>query len=179
MSNSLQPLDCSPPVSSVHGILQARIIVVGCNFLLQGIFPIQGSNLCLLHCKQILYPLNHLDISWALFSPSYQHRSPEVNPRIAVIIDPDPLWVLRGQLRLWPGPTSNVDVPTKSTAAEARPVSATGTFIVHSDILQVLSVQSQLLGYKSIVCVAVRKDFISSSLVAWLLGHSCVYGNHI
>ena len=27
---------------------------VGCHFLLQGIFPTQGSNLCLLHCKQTL-----------------------------------------------------------------------------------------------------------------------------
>ena len=33
MSNSLQPMDCSPPGSSVHGILQARIlewVVEGC-----------------------------------------------------------------------------------------------------------------------------------------------------
>ena len=37
---------CSPPGSSVHGILQARILQ--CHFLLQGIFPTQGSNLCLL-----------------------------------------------------------------------------------------------------------------------------------
>ena len=27
----------------------------GCHFLLQGFFPTQGSNLCLLHCRQILY----------------------------------------------------------------------------------------------------------------------------
>ena len=26
MSGSLQPMDCSPPGSSVHGILQARIL---------------------------------------------------------------------------------------------------------------------------------------------------------
>ena len=32
---------------------------VGCHFLLQGIFPIQGSNPGLLHCRQILYQLNH------------------------------------------------------------------------------------------------------------------------
>ena len=34
---------------------------VGCHFLLQGIFPTQGSNsclLCLLHCRWILYPLS-------------------------------------------------------------------------------------------------------------------------
>ena len=29
---------------------------VGCHFLLQGIFPTQGSNPGLLHCRQILYP---------------------------------------------------------------------------------------------------------------------------
>ena len=33
---------------------------VGCHFLLQGIFPTQGSNLGLLHCGQILYQLSHL-----------------------------------------------------------------------------------------------------------------------
>ena len=33
--------------------------VVGCHFLLQGIFPNQGSNLGLLHCRQTLYRLSH------------------------------------------------------------------------------------------------------------------------
>ena len=32
---------------------------VGHHSLLQGIFLIQGSNLCLLHCRQILYHLSH------------------------------------------------------------------------------------------------------------------------
>ena len=32
---------------------------VGCHFLLQGIFLIQGSNPALLHCRQILYCLSH------------------------------------------------------------------------------------------------------------------------
>ena len=35
---------------------------VGCHFLLQRIFPIQGSNphlLCLLHCRRVLYQLSH------------------------------------------------------------------------------------------------------------------------
>ena len=46
------PMDYSLPGSSVHGIFQARNTGVGCRFLLQGILPIQGSNLsvlCLLH----------------------------------------------------------------------------------------------------------------------------------
>ena len=45
------PMDCAPPGSSVHGILQARI-QAGSHSLLQGIFLIQGLNLGLLHCKQ-------------------------------------------------------------------------------------------------------------------------------
>ena len=35
-------MDCSWPDSSVHGILQARTLWVGCHFLLQGIFPDPG-----------------------------------------------------------------------------------------------------------------------------------------
>ena len=32
---------------------------VGCHFLLQGVLPTQGSNRDLLHCRWILYHLNH------------------------------------------------------------------------------------------------------------------------
>ena len=42
------PADCSMPGSSVHGILQARILGVGCHFLLRGFFLTPGLNLCLL-----------------------------------------------------------------------------------------------------------------------------------
>ena len=42
-------MDHSPPGSSIHGILQARILEWLSNFLLQGIFPTQGSNPHLLH----------------------------------------------------------------------------------------------------------------------------------
>ena len=49
------PMDCSPPGSSVHGILQARLTGVCCHFLLQGIFLTQGLNLGLPQCRQILY----------------------------------------------------------------------------------------------------------------------------
>ena len=57
------PMDCSPPGSSVHGILQARILVWVAISSSRGIFLTRGSNLhllCLLHCTQILYPLSHL-----------------------------------------------------------------------------------------------------------------------
>ena len=56
VSNSLQP----------HGLQPTRLLSlwdspgknsgVGCHFLLQGIFPTQGSNPALLHYRQILYP---------------------------------------------------------------------------------------------------------------------------
>ena len=39
------PMDCSPPGSSVHGNFLAKIAGVGCCFLLRGIFPTQGLNL--------------------------------------------------------------------------------------------------------------------------------------
>ena len=42
------------------GVLSpGKNIGVGCHALLQGIFPTQGSNPSLLHCRQILYRLNH------------------------------------------------------------------------------------------------------------------------
>ena len=52
-------MDHSPPGSSVHGVLQARILELGSHSSLQGIFPVQGWNLGLLHCRQILCHLSH------------------------------------------------------------------------------------------------------------------------
>ena len=59
VSDSLQP----------HGLQPSRLLCpwdfwgkntgVGNHSLLQGIFPIQGSNPGLLHCRQILYHLSH------------------------------------------------------------------------------------------------------------------------
>ena len=79
------PMDWSPPGSSVHGILQTRILEKGSCSLLQGIFPIQESNPGLLHCRQILYCLSHqgkyariysfffsyIFISWRLITLQY------------------------------------------------------------------------------------------------------------
>ena len=58
------PMDCSLTGSPVHGILRpwdppGKNTRVGCHFLLQGIFPTQGSNPGLLHCRQILYHLSY------------------------------------------------------------------------------------------------------------------------
>ena len=49
---------CDPMDCIVHGILQARILS-----LLQGMFPTQGLNPGLQHCRQILYQLSHKGMS--------------------------------------------------------------------------------------------------------------------
>ena len=54
------PMDCSPPGSSVHGDSPGKNTGVGCHALLQGIFPTQEPNPGLLHCRQILYHLSQL-----------------------------------------------------------------------------------------------------------------------
>ena len=53
------PMDCSPPGSSVHGNSPGKNTRVGSLSLLQGIFPSQGSNPGLPHCRKILYQLSH------------------------------------------------------------------------------------------------------------------------
>ena len=45
--------------TSVHGDCSGKNTGVGCHTLLQGIFSIQGSNLGLLNCRQILWHLSH------------------------------------------------------------------------------------------------------------------------
>ena len=53
------PVDCSFPGFSVHEKSTGRNTGVDCCALLQGIFPTQRSNPCLLHSRQILYCLSN------------------------------------------------------------------------------------------------------------------------
>ena len=58
MSNSLQPQGLSPTRLLCSWDFSGKNTRVGCCFLLQGIFPTQGLNPCLLwllHCRKILY----------------------------------------------------------------------------------------------------------------------------
>ena len=60
-----------------HGLYPTRFLCpwdfpgkstrVGCHFLLQGIFPTQGSNPGLPHCRQTLYCLSHQGSPWSGF----------------------------------------------------------------------------------------------------------------
>ena len=54
VSDSLQPHQLYSPWNS-----PGQNTAVGSLFLLQGIFPTQGSNPGLLHCRRILYQLSH------------------------------------------------------------------------------------------------------------------------
>ena len=56
VSDSWDPMDCSPPDSSVHGNSPGKNTGGGCHALLQGIFPTQ-------YCRRILYWLNHNQVS--------------------------------------------------------------------------------------------------------------------
>ena len=58
-STLCDPVDCSPPGSSVHEDAPGKNTGVGCHALLQGIFPSEGLNPGLPHCRQIFYYLSH------------------------------------------------------------------------------------------------------------------------
>ena len=88
VSNSLRP----------HGLQPARLLCpwdspgkntgVGCHSFLQGIFPTQGSNPGLPHCRQILYRLSHQG------SPSVEYVSHHTrNPRLLL---KSTLWLMAG-----------------------------------------------------------------------------------
>ena len=53
------PMDCSPPGSSVYGNSPGKNTGVDFHALFQGIFPTQGSNPGLPHRRQVLYHLNY------------------------------------------------------------------------------------------------------------------------
>ena len=62
------PVDCSPP---------GKHTGVDCHALLQGIFPTQGSNPGLLHCRQILYRPSHQGILSPIFVPFWPSFEPQ------------------------------------------------------------------------------------------------------
>ena len=53
------PMDSSLPGSSVHGDSPGKNTGVGCHSLLRRIFPTQGSNPGLRHCRWLLYCLSN------------------------------------------------------------------------------------------------------------------------
>ena len=75
VSDSLRPLN------TVHGILQARILEWVAFPFSRGIFPTQGSNSGLLHCRWILYQLSHKGNPRILEWVTYPFSSGSSQPR--------------------------------------------------------------------------------------------------
>ena len=80
---------CSLPGSSVHGDSPGKNTGVGCHDLLQGIFPIQGSNPGLLHCRRILYCLRHQGSPEDISSEGLlMWADPQLPPRLVYRLPP-------------------------------------------------------------------------------------------
>ena len=83
-------MDGSPPGSSVHGDSPGKHTGVRCHALIQGIFPTQGSNPGLPHCRRILYRLSHQSadaaetVSVAAVAPRATVTAPSFLPSISL-----------------------------------------------------------------------------------------------
>ena len=85
------PTDCSRPGSSVHGDSPGKNSGVGCHAFLQGIFPNQGLNPSLLHCRWLLYCLSHQGnpkiLEWVAYPFSRESSRPRKQTRFSCIVD--------------------------------------------------------------------------------------------
>ena len=84
------PMDCSLSDSSVRGDSPEKNTGVGCYALLQGIFPTQGSNPGLPHCRWILYSLNHQGspriLEWEAYPFSRATSQPRIKTGVSCIV---------------------------------------------------------------------------------------------
>ena len=70
---------------------------MGCHFLLQGIFPTQGLNPCLLHCRQMLYHLSQdfgTNLRICLLVPAILSVSLRNCPAVSIQLDHSEFWLL-------------------------------------------------------------------------------------
>ena len=121
------PIDCSPLGSTVHGNSPGKNTGVSCHALLQGIFPTQGLNPSLPHCRRILYHLSHSVsqfsrsvVSDSLWPHESQHaRPPCPSPTPGVYSNPFPL-------SRWCHPAISSSVSPFSSCPQSVP--ASGSF---------------------------------------------------
>ena len=73
---------CDSTDYTVHGILQARILEWVAFPFSRGIFPIQGSNLGLLHCRWVLYQLSHKGSPLSMVMPRSCSRRKDIQREI-------------------------------------------------------------------------------------------------
>ena len=166
MSNSLWPHGLSSPWNS-----PGQNTGVGSLSLLQGIFPTQGSNPGLPHCRQILYQLGHQgSLKWefqsvqfsrsvmsdSLWPHGMQHARPpcpSLTPRVYSNSCP---------LSQWCHPTISSSVVTFSSCLQSFP--ASGSFqgvSSYNQVAKVLDIQLQHQSFQWIF----KTDFLYDGLV--------------
>ena len=79
------PGDCSLPGSSVHGDSPGKNTGEGCHFLLQEIFPTQGLNPCLPHCRWIFHCLSHQGSQHQEGTNTYRNQHQEGKPNKKIL----------------------------------------------------------------------------------------------
>ena len=70
---------------------------MGCHFLLQGIFPTQGLNPGLLHCRQTLYRLSHQGsphLSRVCVKKAWSFQCQEILPHQLAVLQPKSVLIL-------------------------------------------------------------------------------------
>ena len=85
-------MNCSPPGSSVHEIFQARTLEWVAISSLQGIFPTQGSNPCLL--RLLHWQVSSLPLA-ILGTPGLAQIQKEGNVRMRIFLIKQPIWWTR------------------------------------------------------------------------------------
>ena len=90
--HSCDPMDCSPPGSSVHGDYLGKNTGLGCHFLLQGIFLTKESNQGLLSCRLILYHLSYHG------SPSFKSISRTTESKTKLLSFLEDLRIISGKV---------------------------------------------------------------------------------
>ena len=123
-------MDCSPPGSSVRGILPGKNTGVGGHFLLQGIYLTQESNPCLLHWQADSLPLSPPGTKQMMDFSSFESHGHPMTCRLQSIslpcplVGPDlsglplvfcPLWICRFQPHHLPCWTSSLSLPPKTS----------------------------------------------------------------
>ena len=107
---SLSPVQlCNPMDYAAHGILQARILEWVAVPFSRGFFPTHGSNPGLLHCRQILYQLNHQRspriLEWVAYPFSCRSPWPWNRTRVSCITGGFfTSWATREAHVVWPMP---------------------------------------------------------------------------
>ena len=80
---------CNPTDCTIHGTILARILEWVAYSLLQGIFPTQGLNSGLPHCRRILYQLSHQEsprtLEWVANPFSSRSSQPRNQTRVSCI----------------------------------------------------------------------------------------------